>query len=112
MANTFDYEDFTKTLLESMPEDRKVSLRKALDRNEALTSARTLEHGTLTTYKEGWYIELDGTRCGFKAFILDNDRFDTTGEIPFRTIRKPIDSKLHKLYDVPVHMSEGDYENI
>lgn len=110
-ANRFQ-EEFTMMLLESMPESKKEVLRNALYRNACFTSSRTLEHGTLTVYKEGWYIQLTGCQCGFNVFILDNDRFDETGEVPFKTIRKPIDKKLSKLYSTCLYMWESDYESI
>ena len=105
LANKRFNEEFTIDLLKSMPEEKKEILRKALDRNFYFTSSWTLEHGTMKVYKEGWYIELRGTQCGFKVFIKDND-----GE--FETIRKPIDKKLSKLYETSIHMWEGDYEDL
>lgn len=97
-------EEFTMDMLKSMPEEKKEVLRKALTRNSYFTSAWTLEHGTMTVYKEGWYIELSGTQSGFKVFIKDND-----GE--FETIRKPNDKKLSFLYKTSLHMWESDYDS-
>ena len=106
-------EGFTMMLLEeALPEEKKNVLRNALGRNCIFTSARTLEHGTITVYKEGWYIQLTGCQVGFNVFVLDNDRFDPTGTIPYRVIRKPVDRKLHKLYSASLHFWEGDYDNI
>lgn len=105
-------EDFTIMMLREMPEEKKNVLRNALRRNACFTSARTLEHGTITVYKEGWYIELTGCQCGFKVFLLDNDRFDPTGTVPVKVIRKPKDSKLNKLYSDSLHFWESDFENI
>ena len=105
-------EEFTMMLLEAMPEEKKNVLRNALRRNCIFTSASTLEHGKITVYKEGWYIELDGCQSGFKVFVLDNDRFDPTGTVPYRVIRKPVEKKLSKLYEASLHMWESDYENI
>ena len=105
-------EEFTVMLLKAMPEEKKQVLRNALNRNAYFTSAWTLEHGTLTVYKEGWYIELTGTQSGFKVFVLDNDRFDKVGNEPFKVIRKPVESKLNKLYATGLHMWEGDYDGI
>ena len=111
MRNHGDEEkDFALMLLEAMPEEKKESLRNALNRNSYFTSAWTLEHGTLTVYKEGWYIELNGCQSGFKVFILDNDRFDETGTVPFKVIRKPVDSKLNPLYRTDIHLWEADYD--
>ena len=105
-------EEFTVMLLKAMPEEKKRVLRNALDRNAYFTSAWTLEFGTLTVYKEGWYIELTGCQSGFKVFVLDNDRFDPTGTVPFKVVRKPVASKLNKLYAADLHLWEGDYEGI
>lgn len=105
-------EDFTQMLLEAMPEENKNSLRKALQRNMHFTSAWVLEFGTLTVYKEGWYIDLRGCQSSYKVFILDNDRFDETGDVPFRVIRKPHDSKLNPLYQTSLHLDEGHFDNI
>lgn len=103
-------EEFVVLVLSSMPEDKKRILRNALERNEVLTSARTLETGVVTVYREGWYIELDGTRCGFKVFILDNDIYDDVGDTPFKVIRKPRAEKLHPIGKYSVHMFESDFD--
>lgn len=105
-------EEFTMMLLKEMPEEKKDVLRKALARNCFFTSARTLEHGKITIYKEGWYIELEGCQSGFKVFVLDNDRFDEVGDTPIKVIRKPVERKLNKLYDASLHMWESDFDNI
>ena len=107
-----EQEEFTMMLLAAMPEEKKAVLKNALARNSYFTSAWTLEFGTLTVYKEGWYIELNGTQSGFKVFVLDNDRFDETGTVPFKVIRKPVDSKLHPLYQSNLHLWESDYDRI
>lgn len=106
-------EEFTLYLLEeALPEEKKEVLRKALMRNAIFTSARTLEIGEITVYKEGWYIQLRGCQVGFNVFVLDNDRFDPTGTVPYRVIRKPANSKLNKLYSAGLHFWEGDWNNI
>ncbi len=69
-------------MMKEMPESKKEVLRKALDRNFILTSSRVLCFGKITIYKEGWYLELEGTRCSFSVFAKDND-----GEFEFT--RKP-----------------------
>jgi len=107
-----EQERFAMMLLEMLPEEKKNVLRRALERNCIFTSARTLEMGTITVYKEGWYIQLTGCQVGYKVFVLDNDRFDPTGTVPFRVIRKPHDRKLSKLYTASLHFWEGDYDNI
>ena len=105
-------EEFTVMLLKAMPEDKKKVLRNALYRNMCFTSSYTLEHGKITVYKEGWYIELTGCQSGFKVFVLDNDRFDEVGDTPFKVIRKPVANKLSKLYEAPLDMWDSDYEGI
>ena len=89
-------------ILKEMPIEKHMVLSKALDRNEVLTSARVLAGCTLTIYKEGWLVKLDGTRCSFTVFAKDND-----GEFEF--IRKPNENKLHKLYEEWPNMNEMDY---
>lgn len=74
-------------------EKRNAVLEKALMRNFYLTSSYDLPHGKFTIYKEGWYLELSGTRCGYSVFVKDND-----GEMELT--RKPNADKLHKLYEV------------
>ena len=95
--------NFSLWILDSMPDDKKKVLVNACGRNNILTSAFVLEFGKLTTYKEGWYVELKGTRSGFKVWAFDND-----GELVFG--RKPNDSKLHKLWSEDLHFSESDFD--
>lgn len=84
--------DFAMDILKAMPENKKESLRHALDRNCILTSYYGLSSSqTITVYKEGWYLELHGCRCCFKVWAGDND-----GEFSFT--RKPPEKKLHKIY--------------
>lgn len=86
--------DFTMYMLSEMPESKKETLRKACERNDYLTSFYGLSSNqVIHVYKEGWYLQLDGTRCSFKVWAYDND-----GEFVFA--RKPKESKLHKLYSV------------
>jgi len=92
-------------ILHEMPEEKKEVLKKALERNLILTSSYVLSGCTLTIYKEGWLVKLDGTRCSFSVFAKDND-----GEFEF--IRKPNESKLHKLYEQWQPMDERDYRNL
>lgn len=99
----FSMEDFAVDMMKAMPPDKKAVLKKALLRNFALTSAFILENGIMHVYKEGWYLELCGTRSGFKAWAYDND-----GEFVFG--RKPFDKKLHKLHDKWLHFNEGHYD--
>jgi hypothetical protein len=95
--------EIAKDILNEMPQHKKEVLKKALDRNEILTSSRVLEHGVITIYKEGWLLKLEGTRCSFSVFAKDND-----GNFEF--IRKPRESKLHKLYTEGLRFSESDFK--
>lgn len=96
--------EIVKEILEKMPQNKKETLGKTLDRNLILTSARVLGLCEMTIYKEGWLVELTGTRCKFTVFAKDND-----GEFEF--IRKPNKDKLHKLYNESCTMNEDDYSN-
>lgn len=84
-------EEIIKDILSQMPDNKKLQLENALNRNYLLTSSWLLEDVDLTVYKEGWLVELIGTRCVFRIWASDND-----GE--FELTRKPNESKLHKLY--------------
>jgi len=99
----YNSEEFALWVLGSMPIEKKRVLVNACSRDAYLTSAFVLEHGKITTYKEGWYIELEGTRSGFKVWAWDND-----GELVFG--RKPIASKLHEIWHDSIHFGEGDYD--
>jgi hypothetical protein len=92
-------------ILQEMPEEKKEVLGKALERNLILTSTAVLSSCTLTVYKEGWLVKLDGTRCSFSVFAKDND-----GDFEF--IRKPNENKLSKLYEEWHSMDETDYRKI
>ena len=95
--------DITLDILHQMPESKKELLRKALIRNSLLTSAYLLSECTLTIYKEGWLVKLEGTRSTFTVFAKDND-----GEFEF--IRKPNENKLHKLYTETATLTESHFE--
>ena len=84
-------EELIKDMLAQMPESKKELLKKACHRNCLLTSSYSLENLTLTVYKEGWYIEMEGCRVNFKLWAGDND-----GEFVFG--RKPAESRLNRLY--------------
>lgn len=93
-------------MINRMPDEKKNVLRKALDRNLILTSSRNLENGTMTVYKEGFYLTLEGTRCSFSVFAYDRD-----GEFEFT--RKPREDKLNKIYkETYIKFSESDYSGI
>ena len=78
-------------MLDEMPPAKKESLRKSLTRNSMLTSYYGLSFGTLSVYKEGFYLEFSGTRCAFSVYAQDDD-----GELRFT--RKPNDRNLSLLY--------------
>ena len=104
MTSRFN-EDFTMMILNGMRKEKKKILENALARNAYFTSARILEFGKITIYKEGWYVELKGCQCGFKVFAKDNDG-------KFEYIRKPNESKLNKIATYNLHMNECDYDAI
>lgn len=104
MKNNINYE-IAIDMLNNMPEVKKQTLRKALERNLYLTSSYIMESGTMTIYKEGFLLRLNGTRCSFSVFAFDND-----GELIFS--RKPNEKKLNKIYDEFLKFSESDYRNI
>ena len=98
-------QEMAERILQEMPLQKKQSLKNALNRNEILTSARVLSIGDITVYKEGWYLQLLGTRCQFSIYAEDND-----GTLIFK--RKPRESSLHKLYNQTLYFNEGDFRNI
>lgn len=97
--------DMVKTILNEMPDEKKAVLRKALERNMILTSARVMSWAELEIYKQGFYLKLDGTRCKFNVWADDND-----GELVFR--RKPNSDKLDLIYTDSGQMAESDFDNI
>lgn len=101
MKKTINYE-IAKDMLSQMPDTKKESLIKALTRNSILTSAYCLENGCMTIYKEGFYLTLLGCRCQFSVFAADHD-----GNLKF--MRKPNETKLHKLYDYSMSFNESDF---
>lgn len=90
------------TMLNEMPVSKEEVLKRALERNLILTSSYVLSSGTLYTYKEGWLLKLEGTRCSFSVFAYDND-----GKLLFA--RKPNESSLHLLYEEWLRFDECDY---
>lgn len=96
-------ENFAGSILEEMPDGKKAVLEKALKRNFYLTSAWIMEFGKIRVYKEGWYLQLFGTRSSFSVWAFDND-----GEFIYG--RKPHESKLHFLYEASLHFSESDFD--
>lgn len=103
MERDINYE-LAMDMLNNMPEAKKQVLKKALERNYILTSSYIMESGTMVVYKEGFLLKLYGTRCSFSVFAFDND-----GELVFA--RKPVENKLHKIYDELLRFSYSDYSN-
>ena len=94
-----------KWMLSDMPAEKKAIFDKACTRNMILTSTYGLGDAIITVYKEGWYLQMTGTRCSFSIWAYDND-----GELIFA--RKPKADKLHKLYSDNLIMckySEADF---
>lgn len=96
-------QEIASSILHEMPLQKKQSLKNALDRNESLTSARVLSIGDITVYKEGWYLQLYGTRCQFSVYAEDND-----GTLIFK--RKPKEKCLDKLYKQTLYFNEHDFK--
>lgn len=84
--------EIAQEIMNKLPESKVTALRNACTRNAMLTSSYGLENMTMTIYKEGFLIQLDGCRSSFSVYAKDND-----GE--FEITRKPMESKLHKLYE-------------
>ena len=84
--------EMVRDILTAMPREKKIQLHNACYRNYLLTSTYGLEFTTITIYNEGWYVEMEGTRCGFRIWVGDND-----GEFVFGK-RKPKESTLHKIW--------------
>lgn len=104
MKNNINYE-IAIDMLNGMPEEKKKTLRKSLERNFSLTSSYLMESGNMTIYKEGFYLTLSGTRCSFSIFAYDRD-----GEFEFA--RKPRECRLNKIYDDCLKFSESDFKKI
>lgn len=104
MADNILYE-MAKKMIEEIPETKREVLRKALGRNAILTGCYILENGVMTVYKEGYYLELSGCRSKVSIWAADND-----GEMVFG--RKPVEAKLHKLYERWLRFNESDFESI
>ena len=101
-VRSINHEIATQIMLQ-LPDEKKATLEKAINRNFWLTSAAVLENGTIKVYKEGWYIQLFGCRSSFSVFAYDRD-----GE--FEIARKPKENKLNFLYEQAIWFQERDYE--
>lgn len=95
-----NYKQIALAVLKTMPVKNITTLRNALNRNFSITSSYILERACITEYKEGWYIELNGIRSGFKVFY-DNKKKQIT--------RKPNENKLHRIHSELEIMDESDY---
>ena len=76
---------------EALPEKKRKTFEAAEYRNRYLTSEYMLRNGRITTYIEGWYLELEGCQSRFAVFAKD---VDGCVEI----CRKPNENKLHRLW--------------
>lgn len=85
-------EEIALEMLKKLPEKKRATLVKAMERNFILTSEYYLSCGHMTVYKEGFYLELEGCRCKFAVYAKDND-----GELEIME-RKPNESKLNKIW--------------
>lgn len=80
-----------KEMLNKMSQVKRTAYHNAVRRNLILTSSYDLEDVTMTVYKEGWYLVLEGCRSKFAIWYNDEDGELVEG-------RKPVERKLHKLY--------------
>lgn len=84
--------EIAQEIMNMLPDQKKKVLDNACTRNLNLTSTYGLENMTMTIYIEGFNLKFDGCRSSFNVFAKDND-----GELEI--VRKPAESKLHKLYE-------------
>lgn len=98
--------DFTIEMLQGMPREKKKVLNNALNRTNYLTSYYGLSLQNVTVYKEGWYIDFEGCRAGFKMWIGDEDGTFVYGK------KKPINSKLNRLHSYDPEIYEADFVEI
>lgn len=91
-------------MLSNMPKSKKITLKKAVIRNWDFTSTYALPYGTMTVYKEGFYLRLEGTKCQFSVYASDND-----GTLIVLK-KKPNEKFLNRLYvDSGLKFSESDF---
>jgi len=79
-------------MFDVLPDSKKKVFENACYRNYLLTSWTGLGFSRLHIYKEGFYLEMDGTRSRFTVFTKDND-----GEL--EVMKKPNEDKLHKIWE-------------
>ena len=60
-------------IINALPQEKVITLMNACYRNYLLTTTYELSKASLHVCKEGYYLELEGTRCGFNVFAKDND---------------------------------------
>lgn len=106
MKNLTINQEIALDIIKSLTGKKLERLIATLDRNCALTSTWDLSHGEITIYKQGWYLELTGTRCRFSVFAFDND-----GEIEIAD-RKPHENKLNRLYSESLTFMNLEIEQI
>lgn len=87
-------------MLDDMPLEKKLVLKKACDRNNHFTSTFGLEHGTLYHTQHGFYLKLDGCQCSFSVY-MNNDMEYT---------RKPSKEVLGR--EFWIHMDRYDYDKL
>lgn len=91
-------------MLSNMPKSKKITLAKEVMRNWDFTSTYALPYGTMTVYKEGFYLRLEGTKCQFSVYASDND-----GTLIVLK-KKPNEKFLNRLYvDSGLKFSESDF---
>ncbi len=56
---------------EALPEKKRKTFEAAEYRNRYLTSEYMLRNGRITTYIEGWYLELEGCQSRFAVFAKE-----------------------------------------
>ena len=78
-------------MFDAMPESKKEVFRKACYRAALLTSYYGLGFSTLSIYKEGYYLTMEGCRSSFAVFVKDDDA-------ELSVVRKPKDDKLSYLW--------------
>lgn len=91
-------------MLSNIPKSKKITLKKAVMRNWNFTSTYALPYGTMTVYKEGFYLQLEGTKCQFSVYAADDD-----GTLVVLK-KKPAEKFLSRLYrDSDLKFLESDF---
>lgn len=98
--------EFAKELINGMPIKKKTVLANALYRNMYLTSFYGMNRQSVRVYKEGWYIEFEGTRSSFAAWVKDDDGTFVYG------MKKPSEDKLSYLYSFDPDIWEHEFAEL